>query len=113
MRRVAPRCVSGQRCFAKPPLAPAICGVTRQIFTSSATHALLDTVSTMYAEAVNFPSTNIAVPAGLRGAAEGIERFELTSEQSDITAALKRPVGTAAAACAGDDNTSLHRASTL
>jgi hypothetical protein len=67
----------------------------------------------MYAEAVKFFSTGAAGSAGSRGAAVGIERFELTSEQSDITATLKRHVGTVAAACAGEDNTSLHRASTL
>ena len=67
----------------------------------------------MYAEAVNFPSTNIAVPAGLRGAAEGIERFELTSEQSDITPALKRDIGTVAGAAAVRLNASPHRAPIL
>jgi hypothetical protein len=113
MRRVAARCVPAQRRFARAPLAPAICGVTRQIFTSSATRVLFNTVSTMYAEGVKFFSTSAAGSAGFRGAAVGIERFELTSEQSDITAALKRHVGTAAAACAGEDNTSLHQASTL
>lgn len=113
MRRVAARCVPAQRRFVRPPLAPAICGVTRQIFTSSATRVLLNTVRTMYAEVVKSFSTNAAGPAGFRGAAVGIERFELTSEQSDITAALKRYVGTAAAAFAGEDDTSPHRALTL
>jgi hypothetical protein len=67
----------------------------------------------MYAEAVNFLSTNVAGPVGLRGGAQGIERFELTSEQSDITPALKRDVGTAAADALARLNTSLHRASIL
>ena len=72
---------------------------------------LPDTVSTMYAEAVNFSSTNAAGAMGLRGAAEGIESFELTSEQSDITPALKRDIGTVAGAAAVRLNASPHRAS--
>jgi len=65
----------------------------------------------MYAEAVNFLSTNAADPVGLRGAAQGIERLELTSEQSEITPARKRDVGTAAAGARARLNTSLCRAS--
>ena len=113
MRGVAARCVSAHGYSTQAQRAPAICGLTRSILTSPATRVLLDTVSTMYAEAVNFPSTNTAVPVGLRGAAEGIERFELTSEQSDITPALRRDVGTAAAGALARLNTSLHRASIL
>lgn len=65
----------------------------------------------MYAEAVNFLSANGAGPVGLRGAAQGIERFELTSEQSDITPALKRDVGTAAGGAQMRRNASSYRAS--
>jgi hypothetical protein len=65
----------------------------------------------MYAEAVNFLSMNAARRAGLRGGAQGIERFELTSEQSDITPAPRRDVGTAAADALARLNVALHRAS--
>ena len=67
----------------------------------------------MFAEAVNFLSMNAARRVGLRGAAQGIGRFELTSEQSDITPALKRDVGTAAGAAAARLNVLPHRASIL
>jgi hypothetical protein len=67
----------------------------------------------MYVEALNFLSTNTAVRVGLRGVAQGAEKFELTSEQSDITPALKRDVGTAAGAAAARLNASPHRASIL
>lgn len=93
--------------------APAIWGQTRAILAWLATHVLRDTVSTMYAEAVNFPSISTAGRVGLRGAAEGTERFELTSEQSDITPALKRDVGTVAGAAAARLSASPHRASIL
>lgn len=113
MRGFASRCIPAHRRSAQSPRAPAICGVTRSILSSCATRVLLDTVSTMYAEAVNFPSTNTAVPAGLRGAAEGIERFELASEQSDITPAPRRDVGTAAGGAAARLKASPHRAPIL
>ena len=96
MRCVAARCVSAHRPSGWAPRAPAICGLTRAIRGSPATRILVDTASTMYAEEVNFSSAHSALPAGLRGAAEGIERFELTSEQSDITHARRGAIGTVA-----------------
>jgi hypothetical protein len=82
---------------AQAPRAASICGLTRAIHGSRATRAVLDTVSTLYAEVFNFPSIKAAGPVGLRGDAEGIERFELTSEQSDITSTPRRNVGKVAA----------------
>ena len=83
------RCIRGaNRCRAMCPVAfsctlmlgpsaianraPAICDVTRSIYTSPTTRVLNHTASTMYAVAVNFISTNTAASVGLRGAAQGI-----------------------------------------